>query len=977
VSDSTLHDNVKADNAAAAGPATAHIAREWGARTLDLAKWTKGLLVNRTDVWGGYLPFDKRNTTYTAGDKVIRLDKSVTRPPKARRGQQFLDLGYLASHYRGRAVECLIGLHSTSPDNLCRWIAPDIDQHGDGGPDPAANWRAAQAWYERARSLGFRPLLTDSNGRGGYHGPMVIFKTPVPSKTAYAFAWWLTDDYAEYGLTDRPEIFPKQAELGEGRYGNWLRLPGRHHTRDHWSRVWDGERWLDGAEAVAFILALEGDDPALIPGDIKPPRRRAQAVRRHSVYHLTAGNALESRIRGYMATLPHLGEGQGRDDVAYNFAAWLTRDMQLSDDDALPWLVEWDKGNTPPKGEDRLREILKNAREYGQRAFGCGLGEPSANGHQQHADHPEPDATAAADTAPPDPRSVLLSVNEHQAVELVSTALARWEPSIFCRGCQLVRVLRDSRPGAAGGQGLTRPAGAPRIAPLPPAKLRCLITRNVELTKYVENKDGDIEEVPAHPTEWLVKGIDAAGDWSGMRHLEAITEAPLLRRDGSILQERGYDPASGVLYDPSEDFPRVPDEPTREDAIRARDELLEPLADFPFASEAHKAVILAAMITLLARFAFDGPAPLFFITANTRGTGKGLLCDVIAVIVLGRPFARAAYSRDDDEMRKVILSLAIEGDRAVLLDNIAGTFGGPALDAALTAVEWSGRELGKSKQLRLPLVATWFATANNPVIGADSARRVCECRLESPEERPEEREGFRHPDLLAWVRRERGRLLVAALTILSAYCRAGRPDMRLKPWGSYEGWSALPRSAVVWAGLPDPGETRQELVERADTEAQALAGLLAGWEEIDPEGRGVTTSQALKAMKAEPEKYATLRAVLTEVFECAVGELPSAQRLGKLLRKFVGRIVDGRCFAAREGPGKVSVWTVRQTRPKGGGCGSGGSCGSAQPDPNAHAGAHARAHTRDDTEPGSNTPATPATPPADDPAGVYYHDLPL
>ena len=59
-----------------------------------------------------------------------------------------------------------------------------------------------------------------------------------------------------------------------------------------------------------------------------------------------------------------------------------------------------------------------------------------------------------------------------------------------------------------------------------------------------------------------------------------------------------------------------------------------------------------------------------------------------------------------------------------------------------------------------------------------------------------------HPDLLAWVRRERGRLLVAALTILYAFCRAGRPvPSGLKPWGSFEGWSGLVRAALVWAGM--------------------------------------------------------------------------------------------------------------------------------------------------------------------------------
>jgi hypothetical protein len=70
--------------------------------------------------------------------------------------------------------------------------------------------------------------------------------------------------------------------------------------------------------------------------------------------------------------LPHLAEGQGRDDVAYRFAAFLARDLALSDDAALDWLMRWDAGNAPAKGEDRLREILTNARLYGTRPLGGG-----------------------------------------------------------------------------------------------------------------------------------------------------------------------------------------------------------------------------------------------------------------------------------------------------------------------------------------------------------------------------------------------------------------------------------------------------------------------------------------------------------------------------------------------------------------------------------------------------------------------------
>jgi hypothetical protein len=73
-----------------------------------------------------------------------------------------------------------------------------------------------------------------------------------------------------------------------------------------------------------------------------------------------------------MARLPNLGEGQGRDRVAFSFAAFLARDLDLPDHLALDWLSRWDAGNRPPKGEAALREILANARRYGRHPIGCG-----------------------------------------------------------------------------------------------------------------------------------------------------------------------------------------------------------------------------------------------------------------------------------------------------------------------------------------------------------------------------------------------------------------------------------------------------------------------------------------------------------------------------------------------------------------------------------------------------------------------------
>src|SRR5262249_45777283 len=148
----------------------------------------------------------------------------------------------------------------------------------------------------------------------------------------------------------------------------------------------------------------------------------------------------------------------------------------------------------------------------------------------------------------------------------------------------------------------------------------------------------------------------------------------------------------------------------------------------------------------------------------------------------------------------------------VLIDNVSGVLGGASFDALLTGTSWSDRLLGVSKMTgRLRATTQWLASGNNLVFGADTPRRTLVCRLESKEENPEEREGFRHANLLAWVKENRARLAVAAVTILRAYHVAGRPKMGLKEWGSFDGWSNLVRNAVVWCGMDDPGDTRQEV----------------------------------------------------------------------------------------------------------------------------------------------------------------------
>jgi hypothetical protein len=499
--------------------------------------------------------------------------------------------------------------------------------------------------------------------------------------------------------------------------------------------------------------------------------------------------------------------------------------------------------------------------------------------------------------------AVVVGVEEHRAIELAVRALARGDPGIYQRGGLLVRVARTLRCDRGDG----RTSAGLRIEAVPLPDLRTRLTR---VAQFVQQRGDPPKTQRTRPPQWLVQGVDALGAWPEVRLLEGVIEAPVLRSDGSVVQEPGYDPRTGLLYEPAGVFPRVPSAPGKADAEQAMAVLLDVVADFPFASEAHRSTWVAALLTVLARFAFDGPAPLFLLDANIRGAGKGLLADLVAAIALGRDLARMPYSHDFDETRKNITAVALQGERLILLDNV-DVLGDPHLDAALTSTSWQGRVLGKSQQPKLPLNITWFATGNNVVLMADTVRRVCHCRLESPEEKPEERTGFKHPDLLAWATRERASLLVAALTVLAAYCKAGWPAQQLRPWGSYEGWSGLIRGALVWAGQPDPGETRLEANRRMDLSGATLRGLLEGWKQLDTDGQGLTAAQAVKKLKDNPDCATLLREVLAEAFDLKPGDLPSAKRLGKKLASMLGRVAGGECFGQREGHGGVKVWGVR------------------------------------------------------------------
>jgi hypothetical protein len=500
-----------------------------------------------------------------------------------------------------------------------------------------------------------------------------------------------------------------------------------------------------------------------------------------------------------------------------------------------------------------------------------------------------------------------IGTDEHRVTSEAVVALAR-NREVYQRGGALVHVVTDSRAKA----NLSRPAGTPQITRLQLPRLRELLSEQVDFHRWDTRKE---EYVTGHVPDWVVKAVAARQQWAEIRHLEAVSSTPMLRPDGSIVDVAGLDEGTGVLFLPRCAFPKTPAEPGPDDAKAAIAELKDIFCDFEFAAPEHLSAALAGVLTPLARHAFAGPAPLVLIDKNVHGAGGSLLADAIATAATGRGMARMSQAEDDDEERKRILSIAMAGDTMVLIDNITRSLGGAALDSALTGTEVRDRVLGRSEMATAPLLACWFATGNNVAVERDTLRRILPIRIESTCEKPEERQGFKYHPLLPHIEREHPRLVVAALTILRAYVLAGKPNMQLAPWGSFDGWSDLVRSALAWAGETDPALARQQLTAGGDSEAAALRILLENWDHIDRTGTGVTAARILEAIAAAPDESEVneaIRDAVSELSPAAGGKPPTAKGFGRRLTHLKGRVVGGQALDCR--PGRLGqLWVRRRT----------------------------------------------------------------
>jgi len=209
---------------------------------------------------------------------------------------------------------------------------------------------------------------------------------------------------------------------------------------------------------------------------------------------------------------------------------------------------------------------------------------------------------------------------------------------------------------------------------------------------------------------------------------------------------------------------------------------------------------------------------------------------------------------------------------------------------------------------------------------------------------------------------------------LAAYIQAGRPDIQLGPTGSFQDWSDLVRSAIVWAGEADPWATVIARRYSSDTESTEHLTLVAAWDALDADCRGLTVATAKRLYDAVQESAKKTRSMIEGARDraeySAVDELIAegglkgfdAKRIGYMLRRHKDRPTpDGRRILSRPGHGGAMVWrvaasTVGQTT------GEDGVNGEDVSPNNAYGVKKSNVSNPSDPQPGSSPPSAPSSP---------------
>jgi hypothetical protein len=361
----------------------------------------------------------------------------------------------------------------------------------------------------------------------------------------------------------------------------------------------------------------------------------------------------------------------------------------------------------------------------------------------------------------------------------------------------------------------------------------------------------------------IVSDVLNRHNFDGLPELIGIVTTPIMNlQTGNINFQSHYDPVAQMYFGriPSLQIPQIPENPTPEDVLCAVNLLKESIVDFPFVKEVDRINALASIITATIRPSIPGNVPIYIIDKPAPGTGAGLLCDTISIIVTGELARAMTLSKTgDEEWKKVITSVLRSGNLLSIIDNIEDKVSLPSLSSLVTCGLYSDRILATNQMFTSPHRNVWILNGNNVQIGGDLGRRSYMSRMDANLKQPWLRDGFTH-DQIPWVTENRGRILSAIFTVVRSWVRAGAipATTDIPPMGSFEQWRSIIGGIMQHIKCPQFNSNSEEMMETTDADTpqwdlfiSTLFERVADWDKKDRVMLGGMSSKAKTATEVE------------------------------------------------------------------------------------------------------------------------------
>ncbi|MBI5277356.1 MAG: hypothetical protein HY854_12940 [Burkholderiales bacterium] len=446
--------------------------------------------------------------------------------------------------------------------------------------------------------------------------------------------------------------------------------------------------------------------------------------------------------------------------------------------------------------------------------------------------------------------------------------------------------------------------GEPAITPMTTARLSVVLS-DMAAWLAPAGRAGGLRRVDA-PDSYCSKLLQQER-FEQLPPLAGLARQPFLRPDGSLCATPGYDLASKRYAVFQVGGAPVTVAPSRDEAEAALTRLDGLLDEFPFAADYDRSAALCGILTAAVRSSLP-LAPMFLVTAPEAGTGKTLLCSLIAGFASARPVAPQIFPRSDDEVDRLLLAELRSNPRVVFFDNYNGAIPAfPRLCAVVTGEHASGRILRSSNTAVVSTRTMLLVSGNNARPSVDMQRRIVTITLDARHEIPAMRK-FATENPVRRLTRDRQQFVADALVVIRAWIEAGGPLTPCEELTNFDEWVRWCRQPLLWLGRADPAQSVFSVLQD-DPEKRLLGNLLTDWNRLFADRS--TKVRDLVARAVADDSAELLREVLEEISDSST---LNPRKIGRWIARQSGRVAGGLRLEKCRKTASVEAWKVITAR---------------------------------------------------------------